>query len=192
MARINLLPWRDERREERKKQFITALVGVLVIAGGLVFLSGQFIESLHEQQNARNRYLTEEITSLDERIKQVREIREMRKQLLGRMQVIQDLQGNRTAMPKLFDQLVRTLPDGVYYSTLLLQAGNINMSGVAESNNRVSALMRNLEASPWLTGATLSGVRAVGDGNLNGGANRFQLTVRQSRPKASDAQGVAQ
>jgi len=188
MARINLLPWRDERREERKKQFITALVGVLVIAGGLVFLSGQFIESLHEQQNARNRYLTEEITSLDERIKQVREIREMRKQLLGRMQVIQDLQGNRTAMPKLFDQLVRTLPDGVYYSALLLQAGNINMSGVAESNNRVSALMRNLEASPWLTGATLSGVKAAGDG----AANRFQLTVRQSRPKASDAQGVAQ
>jgi len=192
MARINLLPWRDERREVRKKQFITVLVGVLVVAGGLVFLSGQFIDGLLDEQNARNRYLNQEIATLNERIKQVNEIREMRTQILGRMQVIQDLQGNRTAMPRLFDQLVRTLPDGVYYSSLIMQGGRISMSGTAESNNRVSALMRNLEASPWLAGSTLSGVKAVADGNLDGAANQFQLTVRQNRPKAGQEKGAIQ
>jgi len=146
MARINLLPWRDERREARKKQFVMVLFGMLIIAAGLVFLSDQFIGGMLDDQNTRNRYLNQEIASLDERIKKVREIRETRQQLLGRMQVIQDLQSNRAIMPRLFDQLVRTLPDGVYYSSLVMQGQRISIGGFAESNNRVSTLMRNLEA----------------------------------------------
>jgi len=192
MARINLLPWRDELREERKKQFVIVLFGVLVIAAGLVFLSNLFVSDLLDNQNARNSYLQKEIAALDERIKQVREIREMRTQLLGRMQVIQDLQSNRQVMPRLFDQLVRTLPDGVYYSSLSMQGQRISINGFAESNNRVSTLMRNLEASPWLAGATLSGVKAIENAYLDGQANQFQLTVRQNRPKASEVQGASQ
>ncbi|KXU37557.1 pilus assembly protein PilN [Ventosimonas gracilis] len=192
MARINLLPWREERNEERKKQFVVVLFGTLVIAGGLVFLGNQFVSGLLDNQSARNSYLRKEITSLDERIKQVQEIREMRTQLLGRMQVIQDLQSNRQVMPRLFDQLVRTLPDGVYYSSLAMQGQRISIDGFAESNNRVSALMRNLEASPWLAGATLSGVKAIENAHLDGQANQFQLTVRQSRPKAGEVQGASQ
>jgi len=190
MARINLLPWRDELREERKKQFVIVLFGVLVIAAGLVFLSNLFVSDLLDNQNARNSYLQKEIAALDERIKQVREIREMRTQLLGRMQVIQDLQSNRSVMPRLFDQLVRTLPDGVYYSSLSMQGQRISINGFAESNNRVSTLMRNLEASPWLAGATLSGVKAIENAYLDGQANQFQLTVRQRRPNASEVQGA--
>jgi len=192
MARINLLPWREERNEERKKQFVVVLFGTLVIAGGLVFLGNQFVSGLLDNQSARNSYLRKEITSLDERIKQVQEIREMRTQLLGRMQVIQDLQSNRQVMPRLFDQLVRTLPDGVYYSSLAMQGQRISIDGFAEFNNRVSALMRNLESSPWLAGATLSGVKAIENAHLDGQANQFQLTVRQSRPKAGEVQGASQ
>jgi len=192
MARINLLPWRDELREERKKQFVIVLFAVLVIAAGLVFLSNLFVSGRLDNQNARNSYLQKEIASLDERIKQVREIREMRTQLLGRMQVIQDLQSNRSVMPRLFDQLVRTLPDGVYYSSLSMQGQRISINGFAESNNRVSTLMRNLEASPWLAGATLSGVKAIENAYLDGQANQFQLTVRQRRPNANEVQGASQ
>jgi len=190
MARINLLPWRDAKREERKKHFLLALGATLAIAAGLVFLSGQFLDGLLEQQNARNQFIQTEIAKLDERIKKVREVREQRQQILGRMQVIQDLQGNRSLMPHLFDQLVRTLPDGVFFSSLDMQGQRINISGYAESSNRVSALMRNMDSSPWLSGATLSAVRATDSAPLGGQANQFQLTVRQNRPSAEQLKGA--
>jgi len=193
MARINLLPWREELREEHKKQFLITLFGVLIAAVVLVFLADQVIGAMLEQQNARNNYLKREIATLDERIRQVRAIRELREQLLSRMEVIQDLQGNRTVMPRLFDQIVRTLPDGVYYSTLSKQGTRLSINGFAESNNRVSALMRNMDDSPWLTSSTLSGVRAIENAHLDGQANQFQMTVQQSRPKAAtEGQGDVQ
>jgi len=187
MARINLLPWREARNEERKKQFVVALFGTLVIAGGLVFLGNEFVTDMLNNQTERNRYLQKEIATMDERIKKVQEIREIREQLLGRMQVVQSLQSNRTTMPRLFDQLVRTVPDGVYYSTLALQGTRINISGFAESNSRVSALMRNLDESDWLKGSTLSGVKAIDNPHLDGQVNQFQLTVQQSRPQTVTA-----
>jgi len=193
MARINLLPWRDELREESKKQFVISLFCTLLVAAGLVFVGHLIMSGLQDNQNARNRYLQQEIAKLDERIRQVREIREMREQLLGRMRVIQELQASRSIMPRLFDQLVRTLPDGVYYSTLGMQGQRVSISGFAESNNRVSALMRNLDASDWLAGATLAGVKAIDNEHLDGQANQFQLTVRQSRPQpAKPAQAQVQ
>jgi len=192
MARINLLPWRDALREERKKHFLITLVGTLAVGGGLVFLGGQFLDGLLEQQNARNQFIQTEIAKLDERIKKVREVREQRQQILGRMQVIQDLQGSRSIMPRLFDQLVRTLPDGVYFSSLDMQGQRLNIIGYAESSNRVSTLMRNLDASPWLSGATLSAVRATDSAPLGGQANQFHLTVNQSRPPADQPKGAIQ
>jgi len=191
MARINLLPWRDELREERKRQFVMILLGMLVLAAGLVFLGGQFIDGLQAEQGARNSYLKKEIGTLDERINKVREISTQRQQLLGRMQVIQDLQSNRSVMPRLFDQLVRTLPDGVYYSSLTMQGQHISINGFADSNSRVSTLMRNLDASEWLTEPTLSGVKAVENGKMDGQSNQFQLAVRMSQPPASEVQGDA-
>jgi len=192
MARINLLPWRDELREARKKQFLAVLFVVLIAAVGLVFLSNLLIGGLLSNQSARNHYLQQEIVALDERIRKVQEIRTMREQLLSRMQVIQDLQSNRSVMPRLFDQLVRTLPDGVYYSSLAMQGQGISIAGFAESNNRVSTLMRNLEASPWLSGATLAGVKSIENEHLEGQANQFQLTIRRNHPKAGELQGASQ
>src|SRR5690606_12890939 len=142
MAQINLLPWREQLREERKQRFLVSLLGVLIVGGGLVFLAGQYLTNSIEQQNARNDFVRKEIAVLDARISEIKELRERRQQLLERMKIIQDLQGNRPIIGRVFDQLVRTLPDGVYFTDLKMTGKNIAIVGAAESNNRVSNLMR--------------------------------------------------
>ncbi|WP_137973475.1 PilN domain-containing protein [Pseudomonas sp. F(2018)] len=181
MARINLLPWREQLREERKQRFLLAMVGALAVAGALVFLGGQYLGGAIEQQNARNDFVRKEIAVLDARIKEISELRERRQQLLERMKIIQDLQGNRPIIGRIFDQLVRTLPDGVYFTELKRVDKSISISGSAESNNRVSSLMRNLEASDWLASPNLTGVKAITAGAVDQ-ANTFQLTVLQAQP----------
>ena len=136
MARINLLPWREQLREERKQRFLVALGGTLAIAAGLVFLAGQYLDGAIEQQNARNGFIKKEIAALDARIKEIKELKERRQQLLERMKIIQDLQGNRPIIGRIFDQLVRTLPDGVYFTGLKRTGQVIEVVGAAESNNR--------------------------------------------------------
>jgi type IV pilus assembly protein PilN len=181
MARINLLPWREQLREERKQRFLVAMGGTLVIAGGLVFLAGQYLNAATKQQNARNEFIQKEIAVLDARIKEISELKERRQQLLERMKIIQDLQGNRPIIGRIFDQLVRTLPDGVYFTELTRAGKNIAIVGAAESNNRVSSLMRNLDASDWLMAPNLTEVKAVTAGGLDQ-ANVFQLNVQQTQP----------
>jgi len=181
MARINLLPWREQLREERKQRFLVALGGALAIAAGLVFLAGQYLNGAIEQQSSRNAFLKKEIAVLDARIKEIKELKERRQQLLERMKIIQDLQGNRPIIGRVFDQLVRTLPDGVYFTGLKLKGKQIEILGAAESNNRVSSLMRNLDASEWLRAPNLTEVRAVTAGAVDQ-ANVFRLTVVQTRP----------
>ncbi len=161
MARINLLPWREELREQRKQQFLVILGGVLVASAALVFLGDQYFTAAIENQNARNDFLRKEIVVLDARIKEISELKSRRQQLLERMKIIQDLQGNRPIIGRVFDQLVRTLPDGVYFTDLKMTGKNIAIAGAAESNNRVSNLMRNMDASEWLTAPTLNEVKAV-------------------------------
>lgn len=189
MARINLLPWREQLREERKQRFLVALGGTLAVAAGLLFLAGQYLDGAIEQQNARNEFLKKEIAVLDERIKAIKELKERRAQLLERMKIIQDLQGNRPVIGHVFDQLVRTLPDGVYFTGLKRADKSIAVVGAAESNNRVSSLMRNLDASEWLVAPTLTEVKAVTAGAIDQ-ANVFQLTVQQTQP-GEDAGAVS-
>ncbi|RMT41630.1 Fimbrial assembly [Pseudomonas syringae pv. solidagae] len=161
MARINLLPWREELREERKKRFLTALVGVLVVSVGILFLIDRYVSNALEHQMARNAFLQTQIAQLDIRIKEISDLKARRKQLLERMKIIQDLQGNRPITGRVFDQLARTLPDGVYYSQVKMTDKLIAINGAAESNNRVSDLMRNLEASDWLEAPSLTEVKAT-------------------------------
>lgn len=195
MARINLLPWREQLREERKQRFLVALGGVLLVSGGLVFLGDQYFSSAIENQSARNDFLRKEIAVLDARIKEISELKTRRQQLLERMKIIQDLQGNRPIIGRVFDQLVRTLPDGVYYTGLKMNGHSISIAGAAESNNRVSNLMRNLDASDWLTSPNLTEVKAVTQGAVDQ-ANTFQLTVQQTQPgdkaKEQEKKTVAQ
>ncbi|EIK54747.1 type 4 fimbrial biogenesis protein PilN [Stutzerimonas stutzeri TS44] len=181
MARINLLPWREQLREERKQRFLATLAGVLLLAGGLVFLGDRYFNSAIEYQNARNDFVRKEIAVLDARIKEIKELKERRQQLLERMKIIQDLQGNRPVIGRVFDQLVRTLPDGVYFTGLKMTGKTIAIVGAAESNNRVSNLMRNLDGSDWLEAPNLTEVKAVTAGAVDQ-ENVFQLTVQQTQP----------
>jgi len=187
MARINLLPWRDQLREERRKRFLISLAGVAVIGLGLVFLADRYYSSEIAGQIARNDYIKVEVASLDERIKQISELKTRRKQLLERMKTIQDLQGNRPISGRIFDQLARTLPDGVYFTDVKMTDKVISISGNAESNNRVSELLRNLGSSPWLEQAVLTEVKTKVPGTAPGATdadqgNAFQLSVRQTTP----------
>lgn len=185
MARINLLPWREQLREERKQRFLVAMAAVLGIGAGLVFLGAQYLEGQMEGQLARNDFVRKEIAVLDARIKEISELKTKKQQLLERMKIIQDLQGNRPIIGRVFDQLVRTLPDGVYFSGVSMAGKAISITGAAESNNRVSNLMRNLDASEWLESPTLSEVKAVTAGAVDQ-ANVFSLTVQQTQPTVED------
>ncbi|KAE9644584.1 PilN domain-containing protein [Pseudomonas sp. PB106] len=182
MARINLLPWREERREERRKRFLLALIGVVVGSIGAVLIADQVYSSAIQRQMARNDYIGKQIAVVDERIKQISELKAHRQQLVERMRIIQDLQGNRQISGRIFDQLARTLPDGVYFTDVKMSGKTLSISGAAESNNRVSELMRNLDASDWFDAPSLNEVKATTAGQVDQ-ANTFELTVRQTQPK---------
>ncbi|UVJ44397.1 PilN domain-containing protein [Pseudomonas sp. LS1212] len=185
MARINLLPWREELREQRRKRFLMMMAGVVVASVAVVLLAGHGIDRAIERQTVRNAYVQSEIDQLDTRIKQIDELKSRRRQLLDRMQIIEDLQGNRPLIGHIFDQLVRTLPDGVHFTDVKREGKTLSLSGAAESNHRVSELMRNLETSPWLEAPNLTEVKAIGAGEA-GQASFFRLAVRQSQPQVGD------
>lgn len=186
MAQINLLPWRDERRQELKKEFLTVIAFVLAFGVALVLLGDRIVNGQIDEQKARNKYLSEHIAVLDKQVAEIRDIQKKRNQLLDRMKVIQELQGNRPIIVRILDQLVRTVPDGVFYTQLLTRNKAITISGIAESNNRVSSLMRRLDASDWLADPNLDAVRAAP--NYGDQATTFNLTVQVQLP-TSGAQG---
>lgn len=186
MARINLLPWREELREERRKRFLLVLIGVVVGSIGLVLITDQVIGNSINRQLARNDYLGKQIAVVDERIKQISELKARRQQLVERMRIIQDLQGNRQISGRIFDQLARTLPDGVYFTEVKMDGKTLSVTGAAESNNKVSELMRNLDASDWFDAPSLTEVKSTTAGQLDQ-ANVFQLTVRQTQPATMEA-----
>ena len=181
MTRINLLPWREELREERKKEFLQYLALVLMVAAALILLGGTWVSGNVETQQARNAYIEDEIKVLDARIREIRDLKKRRRELLARMRVIQELQGNRPVIVRIFDQLVRSLAEGVFYDSLSLSGNRVQVTGVAESNNRVSELMRRIDGSEWFTGPQLQQLReAPGYGPQ---ASSFQLSFTQTLPE---------
>ena len=191
MARINLLPWREQLREERKKQFLSILVLIVLFSGLLIFLGARNLNGKIDQQNARNDFLRKEISLLDARIKEIEQLQARRTQLLDRMKIIQDLQGNRPIIVRVFDEMARTLPDGVYFTSVNMAGPVISIKGGAESNSRVSNLMRQRDASDWLASPNLTAVKAVTQGALDQ-ANVFEMSVRQTEPGAPAAEGEQQ
>jgi type IV pilus assembly protein PilN len=175
MPRINLLPWREERRKQRQRQFniIAGAVGGvgLLTVGALYLLHAHWIED----QNERNAYLSDQIKLMDDRIAQIKDLQETKQRLLARMQIIQHLQESRPVEVHLFDQLVRTLPPGVYLTAMNQKSDGLSISGVAESSARVSAYLRNLDASPWLGDPNLVVVQKDAQ---KSGAQTFQLTAK--------------
>ena len=143
------------------------------------------VESRIEYQAQRNQFIQNETKKLEEQIKEIKELEKKRESLIERMQVIQDLQGNRPEVVKVFDALARTVPDGVFYSLLRSNGDVISMTGYAESNNRVSNLMRNLDASELFESPNLSKVQSA---SKEQAANEFDLTVKRQKP-ASEKEG---
>ncbi|CBL45914.1 Type IV fimbrial biogenesis protein, involved in pilus assembly [gamma proteobacterium HdN1] len=190
MARINLLPWREERRQELKKQFLTILVGVIFVGAGSVYVANMVVESETAYQNTRNEFVQAETRKLDEQIKEIAELKKKRASLIERMNVIQDLQGNRPMVVKVFDELARTMPDGVYYASITETGDTITADGVAESNTRISTLMRNLDDSGTFLRPTLSKVvkHAMKAGEQKDESD-FQLSFKIEKPKSSDKEG---
>ena len=181
MAQINLLPWREERRAERKKEFLTGLALVAMAAVLLLFIGDQLIKGEIGYQERRNAHLRQSISELDAQVAEIRDLQRRRNELIERMQIIQDLQGNRPIIVRIMDQLVRTVPDGLFYTSLVATSGKIEIDGVAESNNRVSSLMRRLEASDWLENPNLDMVKAAP--TYGDQATTFKLTVSVQLPK---------
>ena len=179
--KINLLPWREELREEKKKEFMNVLLGVLFIAGGIVLIMDRFYTGAIEDQKSRNQYLEQKITVLEERIEEIRLLQSKRNQLLSRMQVIQELQGNRPIIVRLFDEIAKRLADRVFYTRMKVTGKNLEIDGVAESNNRISSQLRNFSDSDWFDKPNVGGI--VADVNYGPQASQFKLTVQQTTPK---------
>jgi type IV pilus assembly protein PilN len=183
MAKINLLPWRSERRKLRQKEFVTMLGSA---AGAAVLLSIFIVMYYNGQiqgQEERNAYLQQEIAEVEKQITEIDELDRKKANLLKRKEVIEQLQASRSQMVHLFDELVRTIPEGVRLNSIK-QAGEVlTLEGFAQSNARVSSYMRNLEASGWMTSPDLTIIEAKGQDR--GLPNMFSLKVTLKNPNAT-------
>jgi type IV pilus assembly protein PilN len=183
MIPINLLPHRAERRKAQQRQFfVLAAMTVGLGAAIVVAVHGLFATRI-ENQLDRNKYLQTEIAALDKQIDEIKKLKEQTQALLARKRVVETLQTNRTETVRLLDQMVRQLPDGVHLKSVKQTGQKVNVVGYATSNARVSTMMRNLEASPWLEAPTLVEVKATRLGKDNIILNEFILNVNISRPK---------
>ena len=183
MARINLLPWREERRKARQKEFV-GMLGLAVVAGVLLsILIVTFYSGRISSQTARNEYLRGEITKVDGQIKEIEALDKKKSKLLARKEVIEQLQSNRSQMVHLFDSLVRTIPDGVALAGIKQEGDILTLSGRSQSNARVSTYMRNLESSGWMTNPDLNVIEAK-EGNA-GLPYEFNLKVKLANPSAA-------
>lgn len=161
MIRINLLPHREEKRRARRQQFYGLLVSVSVLAALIVFLTYSIIEGYISAQDERNSFLKAEIVSLDKQIAEIKRLKEQTQAVLARKQIIESLQRDRAEAVRLLSELVKQMPDGVYLHTLKQKDAGITLGGYAQSNARVSTLMRNIEASPWLEKPALVEIKSV-------------------------------
>ena len=193
MARINLLPWRAERRSQRQKEF-GATVALSALAGVVLwFLVNGYYNAQIEGQQARNSFLDRQIAQVDETIEEIEELDRQRARLLARKEVIEQLQASRSQMVHLFDALVRTIPDGVMLTTLKQDGEKMTLEGRAQSNARVSTYMRNLEGAGWMANPRLSVIEARAEGaGVHSAALPyvFNLSVTLSTPSDDAAQDL--
>ncbi len=186
MARLNLLPWRAELRKQQQKDFIAATGFGVAITLALMLLLHLNISSRFDYQNERNQYLVTEIASLDSKIKEIQDLEVKRKRLLAKMEVIQELQASRPEIVHLFDELGRTIPEGLYLTDLTQSDKNLIVNGVAQSSARISAYIRNLESSAWLKDPILNIIETKIESrdNKKERQSKFTLQIKQSTEKA--------
>ncbi len=160
MHRINLLPWREEQRKERQKNFVVAAVASILVGVLIMWSVNTFLQARIDHQNARNQRLTQEIATLDDQIKEIRNLRLRKERLLLRMAAIDELQRARPEVARLFDEVVEVMPEGVYLTEFTQDNRSLLFKGVAESSTRVSALMRNIAGSETMTDPRLQVVQS--------------------------------
>jgi type IV pilus assembly protein PilN len=191
MPRINLLPWREAERKRRRQEFIFASVGALLAAGVLTLVVNWQFDSAISNQNERNQVLKNEIANLDKEITEILGLEQQKQRLLARMQVIEQLQRSRPEVVHLFDQLVRTVPDGVYLTAVKQTGKRVQLNGMAQSSTRVSSYMRNIDASEWMADPALEVVETKGSANAGAQftlyANQEGVVQEEPAPAASKA-----
>jgi len=177
MPQINLLPWREADRKRKRQEFAFAAIGALVLAGLVGLIVNWELGAAIDHQNERNQLLKNEIAQLDKQITEILGLEQQKQRLVARMEVIDQLQRSRPGIVHLFDELVKTLPDGVYLTEVKQTDRRIQLKGIAQSSTRVSAFMRNIDASQWLADPALEIVETKGSAD-NGAA--FTLYANQS------------
>ena len=187
MAHINLLPWREELNKQKQREFAFLSGGSVITAALIVLLTHLHIDGKISDQNQRNTFLQSEIKLLDKRIGRIKELENMKSDLLARMNVIQELQSSRPESVHLMDELVRTMPDGVYLDSFNQRGRNLAMKGVAQSNARVSDYMRNIEDSEWFGAPRLDLIKSKTSKRRR--ISNFSLRGQQRAPKNSDKAG---
>ena len=184
MIRVNLLPWREIRRRRLQQQFFIMLGVVIFVGAAIWFFVHTSLSNRYEDQIARNKYLEAEIVKLDKEIEDIKKLKEMTASLLARKKVVETLQTNRSEVVHLLDELARQLPDGVYLKNVKQSGPRVVINGYTQSQARVSTLMRNLDASPYLESSNLVEIKAVTLGAAR--INEFTLAVNVERPKPEE------
>ena len=184
MPRINLLPWREEDRKRRQREFLVAMGGAfvagIVVVGLLMFVFSQMIDT----QRGRNARLTAEIAVLDKSITEIDGLERQKERLLARMEIIERLQSSRPEVVHLFDEMARQLPDGVYLTGLKQTGSQVELKGIAQSSTRVSALMRQIDSSDWFTDPDVQKVETTESGPAR--QAEFILALKQVRREGED------
>jgi type IV pilus assembly protein PilN len=176
MPRINLLPWREQQRRERRLGFYAALGTAAAVGAVAAFATYLLFGSLIDSQEARNARLRTEIKVLDRQIEEINDLETQKQNFISRMQIIEMLQRSRPEAVHLFDELVKVMPDGTYLTSVIQSGSKLKLEGVAQSSTRVSTLMRNIASSQWLRNPELEVVETKKD---NPGASRFVLDCEQ-------------
>ena len=185
MIRINLLPWREARRKAHNLQFFILMGMVAGLAASIVLLVHGYYATRISTQTERNRFLKDENAKLDKEIEEIKKLKEEIQALLSRKQVIETLQADRAQTVHLLDQLVRQMPEGVYLRTLTQRGLGVNILGYAQSNARVSTLMRNIESSPWLADPKLVEIKASTVNKKR--VSEFNMNLQLKRAQVKDA-----
>jgi type IV pilus assembly protein PilN len=193
MTKINLLDWRTARRQKRKQQFM-ALLGIGGLASAaVVLISYLSMDAAVDHQQKKNAYLQQQIAEMDKQIKEIQELQKTKASLLARMQVIEQLQQSRSATVHFFDEIINTLPDGVYLNSIRQSGGNVTLEGIAESNGRISAYMKNLDGSPWFKDPKLVVIKTSTTNRLRNSDFTLQVTnlTKAADNQQQQAQGAA-
>jgi type IV pilus assembly protein PilN len=188
VIRVNLLPHRAARRRRQQQQFFIALGSVAVVGLAVALLVHTSLSRTYDEQLSRNKYLQEEIAKLDKQLEEIKRLKELTASMLARKKVVETLQTNRAEVVHLLDELARQLPDGIYLKAVKQQGSKVSLNGYTQSQARVSTLMRNLDASPYLESSNLIEIKAVPVGTTR--ANEFTLNVNIERPKQEDDRPV--